>query len=101
MNRFSRTLLLTLFVTGFVLFVVGVLYLITPVESLPAFLGGIHRGGLHADAYRTKRANVALIVGVVALITCWWLYARSAARLGHSRGVLGEPDKRLRIDRQG
>lgn len=81
MNRLvRRTLLLALFVTGFVLFVVGVLYLITPVGALPAFLGGIQREGLHADVYRTKRADVALIVGVLFLIASGWLFARSAAR---------------------
>ena len=81
MNRVvRRALLLALFVGGFMLFVVGVLYLITPVEALPAFLGGIHREGLHADAYRTKRADVALIVGVLFLIASAWFFARSAAR---------------------
>jgi hypothetical protein len=77
----ARTLPLALFVAGFMLFVVGVLYLITPVEALPAFLGGIHRNGLHADAYRTKRADVALILGVLLLAASWWIYTRSVARL--------------------
>jgi hypothetical protein len=78
MNRLViRMLPLALFVVGFVLFVIGVLYLITPVEGLPAFLGGIHRDGFHADAYHTKRADVALILGVLTLIASWWLYARS------------------------
>ena len=82
MKRFvSRGLPLALFLMGFMLLVVGVLYLITPVEALPAFLGGIQRSGLHADAYRTKRADVALILGVLLLIASWWVYRRSVERL--------------------
>jgi hypothetical protein len=82
MNRLiSRTFLLALFVTGFVLFVLGVLYLITPVEALPSFLGGVHREGLRTGAFRTKRADVALILGTLFLIASWWLYARSTPRL--------------------
>jgi hypothetical protein len=82
MKRFvSRGLPLALFVVGFALLVIGVLYLITPVEALPAFLGGIQRHGLHADAYRTKRADLALILGVLLLIASWRFYRRSVERL--------------------
>ena len=50
MKRFvGRSLQLALFVVGFTLFVVGVLYLITPVEALPSFLGGIHRADVHVE----------------------------------------------------
>ena len=85
MKRFvGRSLQLALFVVGFTLFVVGVLYLITPVEALPSFLGGIHREALHAGAYRTKRADVALILGILALIASAWLYRRSVLRVGPS-----------------
>lgn len=102
MNRLvGRAVLMALFIAGFVLFVVGVLYLITPVEALPAFLGGIQREGLQADAYRTKRADVALIVGVLFLIASGWLFARSAARsepqnipLEYSGDVSGRPGPR-------
>ena len=83
----TRALPLALFVAGFVLVVVGVLYLITPVEALPAFLGGIHRNGLHADAYRTKRADVALVLGVLLLIASWWVYPRSVSRLRRSERI--------------
>lgn len=82
MKRFAgRTLQLTLFIAGFVLFVIGVLYLITPVEALPRFLGGIHPDGLNAGNYHTKRADVALILGIVCLVASGWLYARSPSRL--------------------
>jgi hypothetical protein len=77
----SRGLPLALFSIGFVLLVVGVLYLITPAEALPGFLGGIQRNGLHADAYRTKRADVALLLGVLLLTASWGVYARSVERL--------------------
>jgi hypothetical protein len=76
----GRTLQLTLFVAGFVLFVVGVLYLITPVEALPTILGGIHREGLHAGNYHTKRADVALVFGLACLIASGWLYTRPPSR---------------------
>jgi hypothetical protein len=77
----GRSFQLALFVAGFVLSVIGVLYLITPVEALPSFLGGMHHDGLRAGAYHTKRADVALILGILALIVSGWLYARSAARI--------------------
>ena len=86
MSRFvSRTFLTALFMAGFALMVVGVLYLFTPVESLPSFLGGLHRGGIHAGAYRTKRADVALILGVLTLIACAWLSGRSVPVLREQR----------------
>ena len=78
MRRVSRTFHLTLFIIGFTLSVVGVLYLITPAEALPSFLGGMHHEGLHAGTYHTKRADIALILGVFTLIASGWLYARSA-----------------------
>jgi hypothetical protein len=86
----GRAFQLTLFILGFALSVVGVLYLITPVEALPSFLGGMHREGLRAGAYHTKRADVALILGVLALITSGWLFARSA-RLRRSPSLPGDP----------
>ena len=78
MHRVSRMLQLTLFIVGFTLSVIGVLYLITPVEALPTFLGGMHHQGPNAGAYHAKRADIALILGVLALIASAWLYARSA-----------------------
>jgi hypothetical protein len=94
-RRFAvRPLPLVLFIAGFVLFVVGVLYLITPVEALPTFLGGSHRAGLHAGNYHTKRADVALILGVGCLVASGWLCQRSVWRRGGSseyapgRGVM-------------
>ena len=81
------TFLIPLFMAGFALMVVGVLYLFTPVESLPSILGGLHHGGNHAGAYRTKRADVALILGVLTLIACVWLSVRSAPVLREQRYV--------------
>jgi hypothetical protein len=77
----SRILFLGLFLAGCGLTALGILYLITPVASLPTFLGGIHHGQLHADAYRTRRADVALFLGVLALITSGWLAARTVGIL--------------------
>ena len=81
MRRFVvRALPLALFIAGFALLVVGVLYLITPVEAVPRFLGGSLRAGLHAGNYHTKRADVSLILGVGCLVASWWLYPRSVWR---------------------
>jgi hypothetical protein len=77
----SRILFLALFLAGCGLTALGIIYLITPVASLPTFLGGIHHGQLHSDAYRTRRADVALILGVLALITSGWLAARTVGIL--------------------
>jgi divalent metal cation (Fe/Co/Zn/Cd) transporter len=78
MQRVGRTIQVALFITGFALIVIGVLYLMTPVEALPSVLGGMRHGGIHAGAYHTKRADVGLILGIVALIASGWLYARSS-----------------------
>jgi hypothetical protein len=75
-----RALPLALFIAGFALLVVGVLYLITPVEAVPTFLGGSLRAGLHAGNYHTKRADVSLILGVGCLVASWWLYPRTVWR---------------------
>ena len=80
MRRFVRAFPLVLFIAGFGLLVVGVLYLITPVEALPRFLGGSLRAGLHAGNYHTKRADVALFLGLGCLVASGWLYARSVQR---------------------
>jgi len=77
-----RAFPLALFIAGFALFVVGVLYLITPVEALPRFLGGSLHAGLHAGNYHTKRADVALFLGVGCLVASGWLYTRSVWRRG-------------------
>ena len=83
MRRFVvRALPLALFIAGFALLVVGVLYLITPVEAVPRFLGGSLRAGLHAGNYHTKRADVSLILGVGCLVASGWLYPRSVWRRG-------------------
>ena len=82
MRRFVRAFPLVLFIAGFGLLVVGVLYLITPVEALPRFLGGSLRAGLHAGNYHTKRADVALFLGVGCLVASGWLYPRSVWRRG-------------------
>ena len=83
MRRFVvRALPLALFIAGFALLVVGVLYLITPVEALPTFLGGSLRASLHAGNYHTKRADVALFLGVGCLVASGWLYSRSVWRRG-------------------
>ena len=84
MRRFVRAFPLVLFIAGFALLVVGVLYLITPVEALPRFLGGSLRAGLHAGIYHTKRADVALFLGVGCLIASGWLYPRTVWRRGGS-----------------
>jgi hypothetical protein len=92
----SRIIPMALFIAGFVLIVIGVLYLITPLDGLPSFLGGIHHGGLHAsEAHRTKRADVALFLGILTLIASWWIYARSIpepqyARRGTPASELGQ-----------
>lgn len=83
----SRTLLMALFITGFLLLVIGVLYLVTPVDALPSFLGGPQRGGFHPDAHHTKRAAAALALGVLTLGATAWLFARSVARLREQRYV--------------
>ncbi len=83
MRRFVvRSFPLALFIAGFALLVVGVLYLITPVEALPTFLGGSLRASLHAGNYHTKRADVALFLGVGCLVASGWLYSRSVWRRG-------------------
>ena len=90
MRRFVvRSFPLALFIAGFAFFVVGVLYLITPVEALPTFLGGSLRAGLHAGNYHTKRADVALFLGVGCLVASGWLYPRSVWRRGGSGHALG------------
>lgn len=88
MNRLSsRTLLLALLITGFVLIVIGVLYLITPMDALPSFLGGPRHGGFRPDAHHTKRAAAALVLGVLTLTATGWLFASSVARLREQRYV--------------
>lgn len=88
----SRTLLLALLITGFVLIVIGVLYLITPMDALPSFLGGPRHGGFRPDARHTKRAGAALALGALALTATGWLFARSVARLREQRYVgRGDP----------
>jgi drug/metabolite transporter (DMT)-like permease len=78
MDRFlNRILPMALYVIGAVLGIIGVLYLVTPAASLPSFLGGIH----HPGVYHTKRADVALILGVLALGAAWILYVRSIRHL--------------------
>jgi hypothetical protein len=94
MRRFvSRGLALALFSMGFVLLVLGVLYLITPAEALPGFLGGIQRKGLHAHAYRTKRADVALILEVLLLTASWWVYRRSVERPSLPERITEDPSE--------
>lgn len=89
MSKFvDRTLPLTLFVVGFALVVVGVLYLVTPVEALPSFLGGIHHGRI---AYHTKRADATLILGVISLAVSTWLFRRSIARVREHRYLPLDP----------
>ncbi len=106
MRRFIvRALPLVLFIAGFALFVVGVLYLITPVEALPTFLGGSLRAGLHAGNYHTKRADVALFLGVGCLVASGWLYPRTVWRRGPSehapRHGAVEPVSDMRIRSEG
>ena len=100
MRRFVvRGFPLALFIAGFALFVVGVLYLITPVEALPRFLGGSLRAGLHAENYHTKRADVALFLGVGCLVATGWLYPKSVWRRGGpSEHVPGRGDGELISD---
>ena len=86
MRRFVRAFPLVLFIAGFGLLVVGVLYMITPVEALPRFLGGSLRAGLHAGNFHTKRADVALFLGVGCLVASAWLYPRSVWRRGGPSG---------------
>ena len=91
MRRFVvRAFPLALFIAGFALLVVGVLYLITPVEALPTFLGGSLRASLHAGNYHTKRADVALFLGVGCLVASGWLYPRSVWRRGGPSPRRGE-----------
>ena len=74
----NRALPVIFYFVGYVSVVLGVLYLITPVGSLPTFMGGIHHGRL---AYHTKRADVALILGLIILAASTWLFRRSIARV--------------------
>lgn len=83
----SRTLLLALLIAGFILIVIGVLYLVTPMDALPSFLGGPRHGGFRPDARHTKRAAAALTLGVLTLTATGWLFARSVARLREHRYV--------------
>ena len=93
MRRFVvRSFPLALFIAGFALLVLGVLYLITPVEALPRFLGGSLREGLHAGNYHTKRADVALFLGVGCLVASGWLYPRPVWRRGGTSERVGDAE---------
>jgi hypothetical protein len=75
----TRILFVVLFLAGCGMTALGVLYLTTPIEALPTFLGGIHHG-FHA-AYRTRRAYVFLSLGGSALVASAWLAARAVESL--------------------
>lgn len=48
--------------------IAAIMYLTEPARSLPGVLGTITHPALRADAHRTTRAVVALVVGVVCLV---------------------------------
>ena len=54
-----------LVVLGIVAVVVGIIYLVEPIHSLPSFFPG---HALHGQGHRHIRAYIAIAVGVILLI---------------------------------
>ncbi len=54
-------------IIGVLAIIAAILYFTEPARSLPGVLGAITHPASRADAHRTTRAVVALVVGVVCL----------------------------------
>jgi amino acid permease len=64
--------------------IAGIIYLTEPAKSLPSVLGTITSPASRANAHRSTRGAVALIVGVIFLAAAWFASraGRSSARSG-------------------
>ena len=56
-----------LVIIGVLAVIAAIMYFTEPARSLPSVLGAITEPASRADAHRTTRAVVALVVGVVCL----------------------------------
>lgn len=63
--------MVVLLIIGVLAIIAGILYFTEPAKSLPAVLGTITHPASRADAHRSTRAWVALVVGVVCLVVSW------------------------------
>jgi hypothetical protein len=59
--------------------IAGIIYFAEPARSLPSVLGTITSPASRANAHRSTRGLVALVVGVILLIAAWF-----ASRAGRS-----------------
>lgn len=60
-----------LLIIGVLAVVAGILYFAEPAKSLPGVLGTITHPAARADAHRSTRGWVALVVGIVCLAASW------------------------------
>lgn len=70
----SRSLMVVLVVLGILAVVVGIIYLVEPIHSLPSFFPG---SAPHGRGHHHIRGYVAIVVGIILLII--------AAMAGRSR----------------
>jgi NADH:ubiquinone oxidoreductase subunit 5 (subunit L)/multisubunit Na+/H+ antiporter MnhA subunit len=61
----SRLLAVVLVVLGILAVVVGIIYLIEPIHSLPSFFPGYAR---HLRGHHHIRGYIAIVVGIILLI---------------------------------
>ena len=64
----SRLLTVVLVVLGILAVVVGVIYLVEPIHSLPSFFPGHAPRG---QGYHHIRGYIAIAVGIILLILAW------------------------------
>jgi NADH:ubiquinone oxidoreductase subunit 5 (subunit L)/multisubunit Na+/H+ antiporter MnhA subunit len=61
----SRLVMVVLVVLGILAVVVGIIYLVEPIHSLPSFFPG---SASHGQVHHHVRGYVAIVVGIILLI---------------------------------
>jgi uncharacterized membrane protein HdeD (DUF308 family) len=66
------TAVAVLVIIGVLAIIAGIMCLTEPAKSLPGILGTVTHPASRANAHRSLRGGIALVVGVVCLATAWF-----------------------------
>ena len=69
-----------LVIIGVLALVAGIIYFLEPAKSLPSILGTITHPASRANAHRSLRGIIALVVGVICLVAAWFVGRRGTSR---------------------
>lgn len=69
-----------LLIIGVLALVAGIIYFVEPAKSLPSILGTITHPASRANAHRSLRGIIAVVVGVICLVAAWFVGRRGTSR---------------------